>query len=652
MSPVPLGVQRWPTISVEEDPRTAELGKVFSRIDKNRDGAISKLDLIHAMTNDKEAAALVLPGLQGGSLEDEDRFEAAEAAFEIMGCGRSHVALTDFVAYMSRPPSPVRPQAEDEEDLRAKFLIIDKAGSGTVSKLELLAALQDSASLCELLVPGVDCKSVMDDEVSFDAVCGVFQAMAGGKRRADFRDFASYLRRARGPSGAPPLSRTRSEVQSLRESTRVFVIGPGQNKGLERAGYQVHFCGAPNPDTSAIFATNFLPQIKAELDVFKPDVMVTFSSAGAFVPLLWQTGYWRGPVVLLNAHPSCKTLPKDVTVVVAHGSNDERYPQTRESLEQLMLTGGANNTFLLYTANSGRQTTGHYSRVGDRHSLDSLQQHDCLSRLVDAAVDGEGPEKHFMRTCRERLQEARLEAEGRIGYTPAALKRSWASPSQRGMEHQKLFDVPPGSEEFQLVATVFKAPPNEKAIYRLKPEHVWDTTQVVRVQRVENGLQEEGSVTPYLKSLQRSFEGQGMRFEPGTHTAWGFHGASLEAIDSIVNDPVTGFQPLASGIKKASLWGSGTYFARDARYVAEGGFCDAPAVDGTQKMLMCLLMVGVPCLGNPEHHGVLPFRKKPHRYNSTVDSLASPEVYVLQHPGGAYPAYIVTFKTPPAAISI
>merc|ERR1712110_1267472 len=100
-----------------------------------------------------------------------------------------------------------------------------------------------------------------------------------------------------------------------------------------------------------------------------------------------------------------------------------------------------------------------------------------------------------------------------------------------------------------------------------------------------------------------------------------------------MGNPVSGFQPLAAGTRNATLWGSGTYFARDAQYVAGSRFCDPPAADGTRQMLMCLLMTGMPCLGDPEHKGVLPFRQKPHRYNCAVDSLSSPEIYIIQNPG-------------------
>jgi len=62
-------------------------------------------------------------------------------------------------------------------------------------------------------------------------------------------------------------------------------------------------------------------------------------------------------------------------------------------------------------------------------------------------------------------------------------------------------------------------------------------------------------------------------------------------------------------------------------------------------MLLCLLMSGIPCLGDPNHRGVLPIRQGRHRYNSSVDSISNPEIYVTQTPGAAYPAYVITFRS-------
>jgi len=153
-------------------------------------------------------------------------------------------------------------------------------------------------------------------------------------------------------------------------------------------------------------------------------------------------------------------------------------------------------------------------------------------------------------------------------------------------------------------------------------------------------MQEECNHKPYCQSLKHSIESQHLVWTPGVHTRWVFHGT--DAIEAIVNNPVAGFQPLASGTRGASLWGSGTYFARDAKYVGEGGFAK-PGADGKLQCLLCLLATGMPALGDPNNHGVLPIRQGSHRYNSTVDSLSNTEIFVVQHPGAAYPAYVITF---------
>merc|ERR1712217_854545 len=168
-------------------------------------------------------------------------------------------------------------------------------------------------------------------------------------------------------------------------------------------------------------------------------------------------------------------------------------------------------------------------------------------------------------------------------------------------------------------------------------------TRIAKVQRIENGLQVDGSAKPYFDALRRSLKEQKVEFEPGTHTRWAFHGADQRAIESIIDNPVSGVQPLVAGSRGAQLWGSGTYLARDAKYVAEGGFCGQPGPDGCRKMLMCLTMTGIPCVGDPQQRGLLPMRQRPHRYHSSVDSLSSPEIFIVQHAGAVLPAYVITF---------
>lgn len=346
---------------------------------------------------------------------------------------------------------------------------------------------------------------------------------------------------------------------------------------------------------------------------------------------------------MLNAEPSLKALPKGVPVVIAHGSDDELYTRSRADLEQLILTGSPNMCFLYTSVTSGKVKNG-VSRRGDMHNMESLLSLDCLPRLMEAALSPP-PEMQMMYSWRSMLGSDRLQAEEWLGYQPDDLKRFWKSTDGRGMDGNKLFEVPTGSEEYRKVSAVFfsasKQPPYYNIVASPAQNAQWANTGILKIERVENGPQESGSAQPYYDSLRRSIEEQGLAFEPGLHTRWAFHGTT--AIESITSNPISGFQPLTSGARVGTVWGTGTYFARDAKYVCDAGFANADA-DGTRRMLMCLLMTGMSCIGGPEMSGVLPIRQKPYHYNSSVDSLSSPEIFIMQHPSSAHPAYVVTFR--------
>jgi len=422
---------------------------------------------------------------------------------------------------------------------------------------------------------------------------------------------------------------------------------PRQGAMLANAGYQVHFCRElpEYPDASRVASYQavapHLVSIREEIDRFRPHAIVCASQGGAYMVGLWQVGYWRGPTVMINAHPSLPMkLPAGARVVIAHGSNDEAYRWHREDLENLISTATPNKCMLYFTANSGQMASGSLTRLGDGHIMQSLLMHDCLPRLVDAALSAVGPEVYFSQTWRQQLGEARLEAQHFLGYSPERLRRLWSSPGRQGRGETNLFQVAPCSEEFRSVAAIFKACPPQPPAYMLSSQASWENVPIFRIDRVENGNQLEGS-SPYRQALRRSLEEQGVEFDTA-HCGWAFHGAGEQAVRSIVSDPIAGFQPLCTGSHKAAVWGSGTYFARDAKYVADGQFCPRSA-DGSRCMLLCLVTVGMPCLGNPSYKGVLPFRQSPHRYNSAVDCMASPEIYVMQHSGAAHPAYLITF---------
>lgn len=619
----------------------ADVQDVCERIDTDGNGYISKLELIAAVQRDEVVADFVLPGKDHSQLmSNEETFDEVDALFDQISGGKQRIKYIDFAKHFKKASSE---KTSNACEMRAIYDLIDADGSGNVSKLELLAAVQASPAVAAFILPGIESSCVMNCEKTFDAVNKMFEAISGGKRRIDFSDFEAHFKKVTSLQSWQRVSPDRSKL-------RLFIIGPGfgqqinphQSAVIYQAGYQVRVCHSiPNPETPNFPVQPYLDHLKAELNAFDPHIVCCASKGGVYMVGLWQTGYWRGPSLLINAHPSCKEFPEDVQIVLAQGGNDEVYQTPRYELERMISTGSRNKCFLYYVANSGLMPSGQHTRIGDYHNMESLLYRDTLPRLLDATICEDGPEMHIIRSFRERLSDDRLDAETWLGYSPNQLRRRWAS---HGMDEQKLHEVARSSEEFQRILAIFKAAPREQAAYALSPQATWDSRRILKIERVENHLQQEGSTKPYYESLRRTLEDQGLDFEPGAHTCWAFHGAQPEAIDSIVSNPLAGFQPLASGMRNSNVWGSGTYFARDAKYVADGGFCGQPGPDGSRKMLMCLLMSGMPCLGDPSHKGVLPFRNRPHRYNSAVDSLSSPEIYIIQHPGGALPAYLITFQ--------
>jgi len=322
---------------------------------------------------------------------------------------------------------------------------------------------------------------------------------------------------------------------------------------------------------------------------------------------------------------------------------DELFQRSRAELEEIIVSGAPNKCLLYYTGNSGQLADGRFTRVGDMHVMESLSHYSCLPRLIDACVGQHGPEMALLDSWRQQLLDARVTAENWLGLTPELLKRFWVSGGKDAA--RRLYNVdkndPATSAEYEQVVSMFTSNPREPPMYCGFDAELWPRVNIIRLQRIENASQMDGNAKPNCETLRRSIEEQGLAFEPGLHTRWAFHGT--DAIDSVISNPMQGFQPLASGTRAASVWGSGTYFARDPKYVCDGGFASRTST-GHFQCLICLIMTGMPCLGDPNHRGVLPIRQSPHRYNSAVDSLSSPEIFVLQHPGAAYPAYLITFQ--------
>jgi hypothetical protein len=123
---------------------------------------------------------------------------------------------------------------------------------------------------------------------------------------------------------------------------------------------------------------------------------------------------------------------------------------------------------------------------------------------------------------------------------------------------------------------------------------------------------------------------------------WLFHGTHPDVIPKIIKQ---GFNRAFSG-RNAVAYGRGVYFARDASYSAHPGY-STPDARGIQHMFLCRVAVGDWSAGR---HGILTPDPKPHNplelFDSTVDNVDNPSIFVIYHDAQAYPEYLVAFKFP------
>ncbi|XP_070711308.1 protein mono-ADP-ribosyltransferase PARP14-like [Pempheris klunzingeri] len=176
------------------------------------------------------------------------------------------------------------------------------------------------------------------------------------------------------------------------------------------------------------------------------------------------------------------------------------------------------------------------------------------------------------------------------------------------------------SAEYQLVKKTFQ---------RTVPK------TVLKIERLQN------------VNLRRAYEAQKAaisdknRAEGGAGEKLLYHGTTQDNCDSIIQ---TGFNRGFAG-QNATSFGQGTYFAVNGNYSANPTF-SKPAADGSQLMFVARVLTGIYTLGQSGMR-VPPPRspQQPHdRYDSVVDKIDNPNMYVVFHDSQAYPEYLITFK--------
>ncbi|XP_054908738.1 poly(ADP-ribose) polymerase family member 14-related sequence 1 isoform X2 [Poeciliopsis prolifica] len=155
---------------------------------------------------------------------------------------------------------------------------------------------------------------------------------------------------------------------------------------------------------------------------------------------------------------------------------------------------------------------------------------------------------------------------------------------------------------------------------------------VTKIERIQN---------PALwKSLQIKKQEMEVRNNHQNNEKLLFHGTSETTIP-IINE--SGFNRSYAG-KNATCYGKGSYFAVNASYSAHDTY-SRPNANGEKFMYVCRVLTGDHAQGQqnmiapPSKGGSGVFL-----YDSVVDNMTTPSMFIVFHDTQAYPEYLITFK--------
>merc|ERR1711871_1795130 len=163
----------------------------------------------------------------------------------------------------------------------------------------------------------------------------------------------------------------------------------------------------------------------------------------------------------------------------------------------------------------------------------------------------------------------------------------------------------------------------------------YSSLMVVEVQRVQNEAMWQTFAVKRQTILQRE---KGVAGESRLERKWLFHGTSEDTVPKIIQQ---GFNRAFCG-KNATAYGKGVYFARDAAYSASTTY-SRPDSSGIQHMFLCRVVVGEFTQGNSSMLAP-PARVGNVLFDTTVDNMSNPNMYITYHDAQAYPEYLVKFK--------
>ncbi|XP_015231143.1 PREDICTED: poly [ADP-ribose] polymerase 11 [Cyprinodon variegatus] len=205
---------------------------------------------------------------------------------------------------------------------------------------------------------------------------------------------------------------------------------------------------------------------------------------------------------------------------------------------------------------------------------------------------------------------------------------SWYPPVwlQEKVEEYRLVDVPAGTLAYQSIKDLFHQSLSESQM------------DVISIQQVQNLLHWDKYQRQKTHMQKRHTEAQGPLER---HL---FHGTTKEASEGIC---INNFDPRMAG-PNGQDYGFGSYFATKA--FTSHSYTEAMNSDEPGYMFLAKVLVGSVCLG--KHHYRRPPDSKGHVYDTCVDKMHSPEIFVVFDSCQCYPYYLIKYKNLPAEINL
>ena len=162
--------------------------------------------------------------------------------------------------------------------------------------------------------------------------------------------------------------------------------------------------------------------------------------------------------------------------------------------------------------------------------------------------------------------------------------------------------------------------------------------QVVDVHRVQNAEMWKMYALKRHSILEREAGADDTKVLRRFERRWLFHGTDKDSCPKIMQQ---GFNRSFCG-KNMTKYGKGVYFARDSSYSSSPNY-STPDAQGVQCMFLCCVVVGEYCKGVSD--ATVPAARNGNSlFDTTVDDMANPSIYVTYHDAQAYPEYLVRFR--------